>query len=152
MFPQPSCRVRRSYVNQEAAARSSFEQHGIFAVSELICSQDDDHHSHKSPREIEREPGISQIFERDVIVKARHCNRTELLRTRQETRSTFFFGRMSPSSNQTCGPQIALSSTGFRSGLFGIHMSGSMKVTFSRRRKLIVFLAVCEGAPSCCSV
>ena len=27
-------------------------------VSELICSQDDDPHSHKSPREIERETGI----------------------------------------------------------------------------------------------
>jgi len=31
-------------------------------------------------------------------------------------------------------------------------MSGSMNVTFSRRRYVDVFLAVCDGAPSCCSV
>jgi len=42
--------------------------------------------------------------------------------------------------------------TGFRSGLFWGHTSGSMKVTFLRWRKFIVFLAVCDGAPSCCSV
>ena len=38
------------------------------------------------------------------------------------------------------------------SGLFGGHMAGSMKLTFSRRRKLIVFMAVWDGAPSCCNV
>jgi len=30
------------------------------------------------------------------------------------------------------------------------HMWGSMNVTFSRRRYVGVFLAVCDGAPSCC--
>ena len=42
-----------------------------------------------------------------------------------------------------------MQSTGFKSGLFGGHMWGSMNVTFSRRRYLGVFLAVCDGAPSC---
>jgi len=46
-------------------------------------------------------------------------------------------------------PQIA-QSTGFKSGLFGGHIWGSITVTFSRRRYVGVFLAVCDGAPSCC--
>jgi len=45
-------------------------------------------------------------------------------------------------------PQVA-QSTGFKSGLFG-HMRGS-NVTFSRRRHVSVFLAVCDGAPTGCS-
>jgi len=43
-------------------------------------------------------------------------------------------------------------STGFKSVLFGsIYnvMSGSMNMTFSRRRYVGVFLAVCDGAPFC---
>ena len=38
-------------------------------MSELICSQDDDPHSHKSPREIERETGISRIVKQDLQLK-----------------------------------------------------------------------------------
>ena len=45
-------------------------------------------------------------------------------------------------------PQTA-QSTGFKSGLFGSHMWGSINVTFSRCRYVGVFLAVCDGAPSC---
>jgi len=46
-------------------------------------------------------------------------------------------------------PQAA-QSTEFKSGLFVGHMWGSMNVTFSRRRYVGVFLAVCDGALSCC--
>lgn len=43
-------------------------------MSELICSQDDDPHSHKSPREIERETGIprssvQRIVKQDLQLK-----------------------------------------------------------------------------------
>ena len=44
----------------------------------------------------------------------------------------------------------AAQSTGFKSGLFEGHMWGSMNVTFSLRRYVGVFQAVCDGAPSCC--
>ena len=47
------------------------------------------------------------------------------------------------------GTQTA-QSTGFQSGLFGDHMWCSTNVTFSRRRYVGVFMAVCDGAPSCC--
>ena len=40
----------------------------------------------------------------------------------------------------------------FKSGLFACHISGSMKVIFFWCKKLIVFLAVWDGAPSCCHV
>lgn len=42
-------------------------QQNIVRVSELICSQDDDPHSHKSPREIERETGIPRSSVRRIV-------------------------------------------------------------------------------------
>ena len=39
----------------------------IRRVSELICSQDDDPHSHRSPREIQRETGISRSIVQRII-------------------------------------------------------------------------------------
>jgi len=54
--------------------RSARTQQNIERVSELICSQADDPHSHKSPREIQRETGISRssvqrIVEQDLQLK-----------------------------------------------------------------------------------
>ena len=42
-------------------------QQNIVRVIELICSQDDDPHGHKSPREIERETGISRSSVRRIV-------------------------------------------------------------------------------------
>lgn len=47
--------------------KSARTQQKIERVSELICSQDDDPHSHKSPREIERETGIPRSSVRRII-------------------------------------------------------------------------------------
>ena len=41
----------------------------IQRVSELICSQEDNPHSHKSPREIERETGISRGTVQRIVKK-----------------------------------------------------------------------------------
>ena len=47
--------------------RSARTQQNIERVSELICSQDDDPHSHKSPREIERETGIPRSSVQRIV-------------------------------------------------------------------------------------
>ena len=54
--------------------RSVRTQQNIERVSELICSQDANPHSHKSPREIERETGIprssvQRIVKQDLQLK-----------------------------------------------------------------------------------
>ena len=55
--------------------KSARTRQNIERVSELICSQEDDPHSHKSPREIERETGIprssvQRIVKQDLQLKA----------------------------------------------------------------------------------
>jgi len=47
--------------------KSAGTQQNIERVSELICSPDGDPHSHKSPREIERETGISRSSIRRIV-------------------------------------------------------------------------------------
>jgi AraC-like DNA-binding protein len=47
--------------------RSARTQQNIERVSELICSQDNDPHSHKSPREIQRETGISRSSVQRIV-------------------------------------------------------------------------------------
>ena len=54
--------------------RSARTQQNIERVSELICRQDDDPHSHKSPQEMERETGIprssvQRIVKQDLQLK-----------------------------------------------------------------------------------
>src|SRR6185436_1687173 len=52
--------------------RSARTQQNIERVSELICSQDDDPHSHKSPREIQRETGISRSSVQRIVKQDLH--------------------------------------------------------------------------------
>ena len=49
--------------------RSVRTMRNIRRVSELICSQEDNPHSHKSPREIERETGISRGIVQRIVKK-----------------------------------------------------------------------------------
>ena len=49
--------------------RSVRTMRNIRRVSELICSQEDNPHSHKSPREIERETGISRGTVQRIVKK-----------------------------------------------------------------------------------
>ena len=47
--------------------KSARNRQNIQRVSKLICSQDDNPHSHKSPREIEKETGISRSTVRRIV-------------------------------------------------------------------------------------
>jgi len=47
--------------------KSARTRQNIERVSELICSQEDDPHSHKSPREIERETGIPRLSVQRIV-------------------------------------------------------------------------------------
>ena len=62
---------------------------------------------------------------------------------------TFCGGKSSP---EALPKQHSPPDSEFRSGLFGGHMFGSMKLMFSGCRYCTVLLAVCDGASSCCSL
>ena len=47
--------------------KSARNRQNIQRVSKLICSQDDNRHSHKSPHEIEKETGISRSTVRRIV-------------------------------------------------------------------------------------